>query len=154
MASLIQAVENSQMIVQVRLAIPVPEGVNSVWLPARALIDTGANISGVSNEATTRLSETTTRRGLPFTFTHGQVITPNQPEDNPEEILMFDVDVAFGIEVESTIKNISRKNTNWIYHTLRVFVIQHRSEYDMLLGMDFLQHCHLSLGKGVYILSN
>ena len=155
MASLIGGVENKQIIIQIWLSIPVVgSGLNNVWLPSRALIDTGANMSGVSSSATTSLMYSVTSRGLAIPFTRGNVATPNQPEDKPDEVLMYDVDVALGIYAQTTFRRVSRTDTNWIYHTLKVSIIQPRNNFDMLLGMDFLQHCHLSVAQNTFILSN
>lgn len=155
MASLIMGInDDRQIIVSVWLSIPVIQPFNNVWIPSRALIDTGANISGVSTTATDALLYTATSRGLTISYTSGYVSTPNQEEQDPKEVSMYDVDVALGIEAETSFQKISSQTTNWIYQSLKVSMIQPRQNYDMLLGMDFLQHCHLSMSKNTLILSN
>ncbi len=53
----------------------------------------------------------------------------------------------------STYQQTNRSEAHWIFHTLEVTVI-HASNFDVILGMDFLQHCHLSLFGDYFILSN
>ena len=152
MASLLGQIVNGQVIVKVWLSVPVVQtGQDNIWLPSRALIDTGATISGVSDVATSALLYSVTSRGLVIPFTHGNLATATK---SAEKVLMYEVDMALGIERESTFQKIKRKETNWIYHTLKVSVVQPGLNHDMLLGMDFLQYCHLSMNKELFILSN
>ena len=152
MASQVGSVTHNQIIVQVWLSASVTElNYDNVWLPYQALIDTGATGSCISYSATRDLLNSAQNRGVSIPFTAGNISTATQVS---EKVPMCDVDIALGIEGESTWKKVKRMGTTWIFHTLQVSVIPSGENYNVLLGMDFLQHCHLSVSKHCYILSN
>lgn len=153
MASLIGDITNRQIIVEVWLSIPIfpAEGApDNEWIPIKALIDTGATASAVSSKATLTLLDTIAERRPATSFTFKNIVTASDTVRVPQ----YDVNIALGILQDSTYRKNTRNETNWIFHTLDVTVFPGNENFDMLIGMDFLQHCHLSMSKGIFILSN
>ena len=155
MATFYNRIAIRQIIVSVWLSMPVvQESPDSKpdWIHLRGLVDTGATVSGVSEPSTLRLLDSAKNRGTLPPITSRNVTTPS----GVQSVLAYNVDVGLGIPSVTTYKQISRSQTNWIYHTLEVTVIhtEPNSTFDVLLGMDFLQYCHLSMYRDVFILSN
>jgi len=151
-ASFIDKVVNGQILVDVYLSMPVrpthPDD-QTDWIRRKALVDTGASVSGVSEPLTIELMVSGRKRGQIAPFRSQVIHTPSGTSGVPS----YSADVALGIERQSTFQQTYRRETYWIIHTLEVTVIR-ASNFDVLLGMDFLQHCHLSLYGDYFILSN
>lgn len=113
------------------------------WYPFRAKIDTGASISGISSNVANDLRLTSVGN-IPVRTAGGLIFAPT-----------FRVCVALRINrhTNSTPQNA---DVNWLTRVVTASLIHadQNSSRDMLLGMDFLQHCHLSMYKDSFFLSN
>lgn len=113
------------------------------WVEFRAVVDTGATVSGITHNVASRLNLTPGR--------DREVETAGPPILTPEYL----VRIALVIGRRPEFQN-QPAETNWLTRTISSIQIHtdRRNSRDMLLGMDFLQHCHLSVFGDTFILSN
>lgn len=156
MASLIGKIHNRKIIVKAWISIPtLPDFNNKDWRSFNALVDTGATNSSVSinvlKDVASAACENRKQNSISVPYTPRSISSATQEEF---KTIIVDLNIALGILQQTTFRKTLATTTNWIYHTYPMPVIQAGDEFDLILGMDVLQHCHLSICKDTFILSN
>lgn len=143
MPSFAGKIEQSRLLINVIVSIPNANGdedpLPSSPMPFRALLDTGATISCVSQKVVDAL-KLIPDGWKPITGVHGTKNTPT-------------LSVAMHIpisEIGADGQVIHLRGSGKMGVTLLDFQPE---DFDVIIGMDLLQECHMSMSNGMFFLS-
>ena len=143
MASFSGRISNRVIHIRIFLAHPIDSEDDSRWRPLTAKVDTDANVSCITSSVAQALDLT------PSGY------RPAQTPGGPINTLTFPVGIALVIR-RGTSSNQQDEELSWLSRLVTASRIHSDSNtsFDVLLGMDFLEHCHLSMFGHTFILSN
>lgn len=105
----------------------------------RALLDTGATISGISEKVVSAM-DLVPDGWRPVTGVHGT-------QDTPTCCIAMHIPIS---EVDPDGETIHMRG----FAKMNVTVLEFQpDDFDVLIGMDLLQACHLSMSSGMFFLS-
>lgn len=139
MPSFVGSIDEGRMLVDVWVSVPGQDADEDASLvnqfQCRALLDTGATISGISRRIVDEMN-LTPDGWLPITGAHGRQDTPT-----------CSVGMVIPVSDQSTVSTRG-------FQKMQVMVLDFQPEgFDAINGMDLLHACHLSMSNGVFILS-
>ena len=139
MPSLVGSIDEGRMLVDVWASAPVQHDNENTpragQFQFRALLDTGAAISGISRKGVADMN-LTPDSWLQIAGVHGKQDTPT-----------CNVGLVIPVREQSTVSMRG-------FQKMMVIVLDFQPEgFDVIVGMDLLHACHLSMSGGVFMLS-
>lgn len=139
MPSFVGSIDEGRMLVDIWVSVPGQNGDENAppvnQFQYRALLDTGATISGISKKVVSEMN-LIPDGWLPITGAHGKQDTPT-----------CSVGMVIPVSEQATVSMRG-------FEKMKVMVMDFQPEgFDVIIGMDLLHACHLSMSNGVFMLS-